>query len=72
MGNKVKEHIYIEEESFLKVNEEKIGYAVVHLMKHWEEVFEDGGGHKYNKNQVLVYFARSHRHVMRPCCECHD
>lgn len=42
-----------EDEPSLKVNEEKIGYAVVHLMKHWEEVFEEGGGHKYNKNQVL-------------------
>lgn len=40
------------EESFLKVNEEKIGYAVVHLMKNWETVFDDGSN-KYNKNQVL-------------------
>jgi hypothetical protein len=41
-----------EEEEFLKPNEEKIGYAVLHLMKNWESVFDDGG-HKYNKNQVL-------------------
>lgn len=41
-----------EEEDFLKPNEEKIGYAVVHIMKNWEDVFDDSG-HKYNKNQVL-------------------
>lgn len=41
-----------EKEAFLKVNEEKIGYAVIHLMKNWEAVFDDGS-HKYNKNQVL-------------------
>lgn len=41
-----------EEEDFLKPNEEKIGLAVVHLMKNWEDVFEDGSN-KYNKAQVL-------------------
>lgn len=41
-----------EDEHILKPNEEKIGYAVVHLMKNWEDVFDDGS-HKYNKNQVL-------------------
>lgn len=41
-----------ESEKFLKVNEEKMGYAVVHLMKNWEEVFDEGGK-KYQKAQVL-------------------
>jgi hypothetical protein len=41
-----------EEEGFLRPNEEKMGYAIIHLMKNWETVFDDGG-HKYNKNQVL-------------------
>lgn len=41
-----------EEEEFLKPNEEKIGYAVIHIMKEWESIFDEGG-HKYNKNQVL-------------------
>lgn len=37
----------------LKDGEEKIGYAIIHLMRNWEDVFEEGAGHKYNKNQVL-------------------
>ena len=39
-------------ETFLKPNEEKIGIAVIHLMKNYDKVFDDGG-HKYNKAQIL-------------------
>jgi hypothetical protein len=40
------------EEKFLKKNEEKVGLAILEVMKNWELFFEDGG-RKYNKNQIL-------------------
>jgi hypothetical protein len=40
------------EEKFLKKNEERVGLAILEVMKNWESFFEDGG-RKYNKNQIL-------------------
>lgn len=42
-----------EECNLLKPNEEKLGYAIVSVMKNWENIFEENSGVKYTKNIIL-------------------
>jgi hypothetical protein len=39
-------------DKFLKKNEEKVGIAILEVMKNWQHFFQDGGK-KYNKNHIL-------------------
>lgn len=57
-GNTVEgiEKILSNKERFkLNENEIKIGYALINLMKNWDELFTQMGSNKFNKSSILLF-----------------
>ena len=42
-------------EKKLTKNEEKVGYALVELLNHWDDLFKRMGSTKFNKTSVLYF-----------------
>ena len=38
----------------LNKNEEKLGYALIELFTHYDNIFQSGDGNKFNKNLILL------------------
>lgn len=47
----------LEEREKMKLNENeiKIGYALINLMKNWDELFAQMGSNKFNKSSILLF-----------------